>query len=115
MREHVVQVRDENNPDKMEELITSYAFDVMYAVTQEGVDSIFLKSQGNSINLCADLALEIEKRLKRQFIYSKMKIFINSKFPKQTYKSKESKPIDASKNPKIISFLDIRFQFTNKK
>ena len=45
MREQVIRVNNERDPNKKEELISSYAFDAMYAV-QEGVDSILLKSQG---------------------------------------------------------------------
>lgn len=107
-KEQVIRVRNERDPNKKEELITSYAFDAMYAI-QEGVDSIFLKSQGFGINICADLALEIEKRLKRQSVPVKMKIYLNSRFPKDNYKEKGYDKKKSFKNPRIISFLDIKF------
>ena len=88
IKEQVIRVRNERDPSKKEELISSYAFDAMYAV-QEGVDSIILKSQGFGINICADLALEIDKRLKRQLIPVKMKIRLNSRFPKDNYRGRE--------------------------
>ena len=102
-KEQVIRVRNERDPNKKEELISSYAFDAMYAV-QDGVDSIFLKSQGFGINICADLALEIEKRLKRQSIPVKMKIHINSRFPTDRYKGKGKDHRPSFTNPKIISF-----------
>ena len=72
----------------------------MYAV-QEEVDSILLKSQGFGINLCADLALEIEERLNRQLIPVKMKIYLNSRFPKEPQKKKGKEQRNSFKNPKI--------------
>ena len=113
-KEQVIRVRNERDPDKKEELISSYAFDAIYAV-QEGVDSIFLKSQGFGINICADLALEIEKRLKRQSVPVKMKIYLNSRFPKDNYKRKGKDKRHSFNNPRIISFLDIKFRFQKNK
>ncbi|TFG19503.1 MAG: hypothetical protein EU530_05975 [Promethearchaeota archaeon] len=113
-KEQVIQVRNEKDPAKVEELIGSYAFDAMYAI-QEGVDSIFLKSQGFSINLCADLALEIDKRLKHQSIPAKMKIYLNSRFPKEKYHGKAKDKKNSFDNPRIISYLDIKFQFPKNK
>ena len=113
-KEQVIRVRNERDPDKKEELISSYAFDAIYAV-QEGVDSIFLKSQGFGINICADLALEIEKRLKRQSIPVKMKIYLNSRFPNDNYKGKGKDKRPSFNNPRIISFLDIKFYFKKNK
>ena len=114
VQEQVIKVRNERDPNKKEELISSYAFDAMYAV-QEGVDSIFLKSQGFGINICADLALEIEKRLKRQSIPVKIKIYLNSRFPKEMYKGKGKEKRPSFNNPRIISFLDIKFQLKKNK
>ncbi|MBN2157380.1 MAG: hypothetical protein JW776_15145 [Candidatus Lokiarchaeota archaeon] len=110
MREEVIKVRNENNPDKKEELITSYAFDAM-SLFMEGIDSLFLKSQGNAINVCIPLALEIERRLKRQMVSFKRKIYINSRFFTQNYKGKKSSrnPMD---NLNILSYCDIRYYFT---
>ena len=108
-KEQVIRVRNEKDPDKKEELISSYAFDAMYAV-QDGVDSVFLKSQGYGINMCADLALEINKRLERQSIPVKMKIYLNSRFPKDNYRGKGKDQRPSFNNPRIISFLDIKFQ-----
>lgn len=113
-REQVIRVRNEKDHNKREELISSYAFDAMYAV-QEGVDSIFLKSQGFGINICADLALEIAERLKRQDIPVKMKIYLNSRFPSDNYRGKGKDQRPSFDNPRIISFLDIKFQFIKKK
>ncbi|MHA1110597.1 MAG: hypothetical protein ACTSRE_05810 [Promethearchaeota archaeon] len=113
-REQVIRVRNEKDPNKQEELISSYAFDAMYAV-QERVDSIFLKSQGFGMNICADLALEIDKRLKRQSIPVKMKIYLNSRFPQDRYKGKGKDQRPSFDNPRIISFLDIKFQFIKNK
>jgi hypothetical protein len=114
MREQVIRVRNERDPDKKEEMISSYAFDAMYAI-QEGIDTISLKSQGFGINLCAELALEISKRLKHQSIPVKMKIFLNSRFPNEPRRGKGKPTRDSMQNPKIISFLDVKFQFTEKK
>ncbi len=114
MREQVIRVKNERDPSKKEELISSYAFDVMYAV-QEGIDSILLQSQGFGINICADLALEIKRRLERQLIPVKMKIFLNSRFPKEYHKQKGKKPRNTYGNLKILSYLDVKFQFTKKK
>ncbi len=109
-RDQVIRVRNENDPNKKEELIGSYAFDVMYAV-QQGVDSIFLKSQGYGINLCADLVLEVLRRLKRQEIPAKMRIYLNSRFPQDSYKGKGKSPKGSFKNPRILSFMDVKFLF----
>ncbi len=107
MREQVIRVRYEKDPSKKEELISSYAFDAMYAI-QEGVNSIALKSQGFGINMCVELALEIQRRLNRQLIPVKMKIYLNSRFPKESYRGKSKNPRDF-KNPRIVSFLDVKF------
>ena len=107
MREQVIRVRNEKDSKKKEELISSYAFDAMYAI-QEEVDSVVLKSQGFGINICAELALEIKRRLDRQSIPVKMKIYLNSRFPKEPQKGKSKSPRDF-KNPRILSFLDVKF------
>lgn len=107
MREEVIKVKNEKDPSKREELISSYAFDVMYAI-QEGVDLIVLKSQGFGINTCVDLALEIQRRINRQYIPMKMKIYLNSRFPKKPQKGKSKNSRDF-KNPRIVSFLDVKF------
>jgi len=114
MREHVIKIRNERDPNKKEELISSYAFDVMYAVQDGSIDSVYLKSQGFAINICADLALEIMERLNRQSIPVKMKIHLNSRFPKQTHKGKSRYSSDDRKNPRILSFLDVKLFLMKK-
>ena len=54
-------VSSRREDDKYEK-ITGYIFDVMFAIESEGMKTIFLKSQGFSINLCADLVIQLEKR-----------------------------------------------------
>jgi hypothetical protein len=110
-REQVIKIRYERDPNKKEELLSSYAFDAMYAI-QEGVDSIVLKSQGLGINICADLALEIKHRLSRQLIPVKMKVYINSRFPKYSQKYQGKTQRNSFKNPKIVSFLSVKFMFS---
>ena len=114
MREHVIKVRNERDQNKKEELISSYAFDVMYAVQDGSIDSVYLKSQGFAINICVDLALEIMERLNRQSIPVKMKIHLNSRFPNQSYKGKSRQSHEDRKNPQILSFLDIKLFLTKK-
>ena len=114
MREQVIRVKNERDPNKEEEMISSYAFDAMYAI-QEGVDSVFLKSQGFGINLCVQLALEISQRLERQSVPVKMKIHLNSRFFDEPRKGHGKPSRESFKNPKIMSFLDVKFQFTKKK
>jgi len=47
MKEFVLHVSNESNPKEKDEFISSLCFDVMFAI-QQGADSVFLKSQGDS-------------------------------------------------------------------
>ena len=100
--------------DDKYEIITGYIFDVMFAIESDGMKTIFLKSHGFSINLCADLVIQLEKRFKNQFISYKKRIFLNSKFYSEDrnsqYKGKNPhKPRFNANKPNITSFMDVKF------
>jgi len=114
MKEYVLNINQQDNKNEKEELISSLCFDAMFAV-QQGVELLILKSQGSAIPICADLVLEIERRLKSQLIPIKKKILLNSKFfrEKKTRSDKFSKKNSGNlvKKPKMISYMDVKFFF----
>ena len=114
MKEFVLNISNEFNPKEKDEFISSLCFDVMFAI-QQGSDSVFLKSQGKAIPICADLALEIERRLTNQMVPIKKKIFLNSKFlyeKKSKYNKHDKKQSNSFGNkPKMISYMDVKFYF----
>ncbi|MHA1727438.1 MAG: hypothetical protein ACTSWY_01745 [Promethearchaeota archaeon] len=116
MKEQVIRVTNERENDKREELITSLCFDAMFAI-QDGVDQLFLKSQGQAISICADIVLEIERRLKAQLVPVKKKIFLNSRLlNNDRYGDKNRRRYERSakydnKIPKILSYMDVKFYF----
>jgi len=114
MKEFVLNINNESNTKEKEELISSLCFDVMFAI-QQGAESVFLKSQGLSIPICADLVLEIERRLNNQMIPIKKRIFLNSKFfyeKKSKYnKHRKNQRISLAIKPKMISYMDVKFYF----
>ena len=115
MKELVIIVNFEDDKDKKEELIARYCFDAMFAV-QQGIEQLFLKSQGKAISICADVVLEIERRLENQFIPIKKRIYLNSRFFEDKYRKKSGKKTryykrDEFKKPGLISYMDIKFFF----
>lgn len=115
MKELVIIVNFEADKDKREELIARYCFDAMFAI-QQGIEQLFLKSQGNAISVCADVVLEIERRLENQFIPIKKRIYLNSRFFEDKYQRKGSKkPRNyhgyALKKPGLLSYMDVKFFF----
>ena len=115
MKELVILVNFEDDKDKKEELIGRYCFDAMFAI-QQGIEQLFLKSQGKAISLCADVVLEIERRLENQFIPIKKRIYLNSRFFEDKYRRKGGKkpryyPGNELRKPGLISYMDVKFFF----
>jgi hypothetical protein len=114
MKEFVLNIKQQSNPDEKEELISSLCFDAMFAV-QQGAELLVLKSQGSAIPICADLVLEIERRLKSQLVPIKKRIFLNSKFFREKKSKYDKYPKRKSnsyvRKPKMISFMDVKFFF----
>lgn len=111
-KEKQINVVYEENGDKKEEYIGNILFDIMFGITQDHIEKINLRSQGLAINVCADLIVALENRLKNQNIPIKKRIYLNSKFfnnqrPHQSNQKKD--PLE----PQILSFLDATYYFDN--
>ncbi|MHA1819730.1 MAG: hypothetical protein ACTSU2_01385 [Promethearchaeota archaeon] len=130
MNEKVIYIENERDQEKIDEMISSYVFDAIYAVEQENTKLVILRSRGYAINICAAVANELRARFNHAMTPFRMKIYLNSKFLNdknsnqgrdRRYNSrrprrpniKELQNFDF-KHPKIVSFMDVKF-FINSK
>jgi hypothetical protein len=94
----------------------------MFAI-QDGLETLWLKSQGKAIYICALVVVEIQKRLKNQMIKADRKIYLNSKFfddsnsnrnDRDRNKSRDGKKTSAPRRdyiPHVLGFMDVKYIF----
>lgn len=110
-KEKQISIVYEENEDKKEEYIGNILFDIMFGITQDHIEKVNLRSQGLAINICADLIIALENRLKDQNIPIKKRIYLNSKFLNNQNSHQSNQKNKDPFDPHILSFMDAVYYF----
>jgi DNA-binding protein len=114
VKEKTIIITNEEDTNKKEEYIGNILFDIMFGITQDKIEKIILRSQGPAINVCADLIIALEKRLKDQLIPIKKRISLNSKsFDNRNDRDRQNPHQNRMDmpQPQILSFMDATYTF----